>query len=87
MQTITLKIPDALMDSHEQNLDALMHNAWLGFVIWECVSGHLSLSASAKILNLPYRHFVDLLWAKGISIDGLDENELDAQVVQLRKLL
>lgn len=85
MQSITLNIPDALLDS--RNLNTLTQDAWLGFVIWECVNGHLSLSESAKILNLPYRQFIDILWAKGISIDGLDEKALDAQVAQLRKLL
>lgn len=59
----------------------------MGLVIWEYLNGHLSIQECADILNMGYRSFLELLWNKGIPIDGLNEEELALQVSQLRKLI
>jgi predicted HTH domain antitoxin len=58
-----------------------------GFVIWEYLNGRLSLRECGEILHIGYRGFLELLWNKGIPIDGLNENELEQQLSALRTLL
>jgi len=56
-------------------------------VTWEYLNGHLSIQECGEILNIGYRGFLELLWSKGIPIDGLNEDELTLQVSQLRKMI
>jgi len=87
MSTITVQIPDIILDVHQQQLETVKEVVQMGLVIWEYLSGHLSIQESGDILNIGYRGFLELLWSKGIPIDGLNEEELALQMSQLRKLV
>lgn len=87
MITITIPIPEAVLVSHRQDLASVTTEIRDGFIVWEYLSGRLSLSECANILQMPYRAFLEMLWSKGIPIDGLNPLELDRQVERLRKLL
>ena len=87
MTTINLEIPDTILESHQQNLNAINLEVKQGFIIWEYLNGHLTLKQSAETLNLNYRAFLDLLLSKGIACDGLNDKELEQQCSDLRELL
>jgi predicted HTH domain antitoxin len=87
MSTITIHIPEIILESHQQNLESLKEDLQRGLVIWEYLNGRLSLRECGNILNVGYRGFLELLWNKGIPIDGLSEPELAQQVVSLRNIL
>ncbi len=87
MKTITLELPDAILESYEDNMDVLKKEMSRGFVIWEYLNGHLSLTECANILGIGYRGFLELLWSSGIPVDGLTEAELEEQVSFLRSVI
>lgn len=87
MTSIMLEIPDALLESHQQNLNHIAIEANQGFIIWEYLNGHLSIKQSAEMLKLSYRAFVDMLLSRGIPIDALSPEELGQQCEDLDALL
>jgi predicted HTH domain antitoxin len=87
MMTLNVTIPDEISEFHQQNTEIITSQVQVGLIVWEYLNGHLSLSESADILQIPYRSFVDMLWNQGIPIDGLNSEELERQTEQLRKLL
>lgn len=86
MSAITLEIPEIILESYQQNINIVKDEAQRGMVIWEYLNGHLSLRECAQILHISYRGFLELLWNKGIAIDGLNESELDQQILSIRGL-
>jgi len=84
---ITFQIPDIIFEAHQQQTESIREVLQVGLVIWEYLNGHLSIQECGDILNIGYRGFLELLWNKGIPIDGLNEEELALQVSQLRKLI
>ncbi len=84
---LNINIPDKLAADHQQNLVSLTQEVQTGIIVWSYLNGHLSLRESAELLNISYREFVDLLWSKGIAIDGMEPEVLAKQVEQLRTLL
>lgn len=87
MTTITLEIPDSLLESHQQNISQITQEVNQGFIIWEYLNGHLSLKQSADTLKLSYRAFLDLLLSRGIACDALNNDELEQQYADLDELL
>jgi predicted HTH domain antitoxin len=87
MSTITIPIPDMILEVHQQQVETIKEVVQIGLVIWEYLSGHLSIQECGDILNIGYRGFLELLWSKGIPIDGLNEEELALQMSQLRKIV
>lgn len=87
MTTIAIQIPDVIVESYQHNLDTVKQRIQQGFIIWEYLSGHLSLEEGGKILELGYRGFIELLWNKGIPLDALSEAELQQQMQQLKNVL
>jgi hypothetical protein len=87
MAAITIEVSEKILESHQHNLDHVKADIQQGFVIWEYLTGHLSLRECGEILRLGYRGFLELLWSKGIPIDGLSEVELNNQFASLRKVL
>lgn len=87
MQTVNIEIPDAVWESHQHNKQAVQTEVQQAFIIWEYLNGHLSLRESSELLHISYRHFLDLLWSKGIPIDGLNNNELRTQAEALEQQL
>jgi len=84
---LNIPIPDVVLASHRQDPQTIITEVQTGFIVWEYLSGRLSLSECAELLHIPYRAFLELLWSKGIPLDGLNRDELDKQTEQLRKLL
>ena len=41
MQTITVEVPDVILESHRQNIEGLKEGAQRGLVIWEYLNGRL----------------------------------------------
>jgi predicted HTH domain antitoxin len=87
METVSVQIPDVILESHHHNLETVKEDLQQGFVIWEYINGYLSLKECGDLLKVGYRGFIELLWSKGIPIDGLSEPELQEQVSNLRSLL
>ena len=87
MTTISLEVPDSILDSYNQNLQEIVQEAKQAFIISEYQKGHLSLKQSANALNLPYREFLELLSSLNIAIDGLNQNESEQQYTDLLELL
>lgn len=87
MTTISLDLPDIVLESYQQNIPNLIQDIKQSFIIWEYTNGKLSLRQSADALNLSYREFLELLWSRGISIDALNEQELNEQYIDLIELL
>ncbi len=87
MSAVVIEIPDIISESYQHNSESMKNGIQRGFVIWEYLNGHLSLRESAKILNISYRGFLELLWSRGIPVDGLSESELEQQVSSLRIIL
>ena len=56
MTTINLDLPDTILESYQQNLPSLSHDIKQAFIIWEYLSGHLSLRQSADALSLSITH-------------------------------
>lgn len=86
MTILNLNIPDTLSELHQHDTEILTSEVQVGFIVWEYLNGHLSLSESAAILNIPYRIFLEMLWRRGIPLDGLTPEQLDEQVNKLLKL-
>jgi predicted HTH domain antitoxin len=87
METISVQIPDAILESHHHNLETVKKDLQQGFIIWEYLNGHLSLEECGRLLKMGYRGFIELLWNKGIPIDSLTEQELQEQISNIRKLI
>jgi len=87
METISIQIPDVILESHDHNLEMVKQDVQQGFVIWEYINGRLSLKECGDLLKVGYRGFLELLWSKGIPIDSLSEQELQEQLSNLRNLL
>ncbi len=87
MSMISIAIPDLILQTHRHNLEAIQTGLQHGLVIWEYLNGQLSLTEAGQLLGIGYRGFLELLWSKGISIDGLSQANLELQVSQLRELL
>jgi predicted HTH domain antitoxin len=87
MPTITIQVPEIIWESHHHNLESVKTEVQESLVIWEYLNGRLSLRECGNLLTIGYRRFLELLWSKGISIDGLNEQELEQQVTSLRTML
>jgi len=87
MSAITFQIPNLIWEAHQQQTESIKEVLKTGLVTWEYLNGHLSIQECGDILNIGYRGFLELLWSKGIPIDGLNEDELARQVSQLRKMI
>jgi predicted HTH domain antitoxin len=74
MTTINLSFPDNILDSHNQNLQAIIKEIKQVFIISEYQKGHLSLKQSANALELSYRSFLELLSSRGVAIDALSRS-------------
>ncbi|MCX7066167.1 MAG: UPF0175 family protein [Methylococcales bacterium] len=79
MTTINLDLPDTILESYQKNLPSLTREIKHAFIICEYLNGHLSLKQSAEALDLSYRSLLELLWSRGISIDALNDDELEEQ--------
>ncbi len=87
MSAITVQVPEMILEAHQQQIESIKDVLQKGLVIWEYLNGHLSIQESGEILNIGYRGFLELLWSKGIPIDGLSEDELAHQMSQLQKMV
>ena len=87
MSTITIEVPDIIVESHQQDVESLQEDVQRGLVMWEYLNGRLSLRECGQVLHIGYRGFLELLWSRGISIDGLSPTELDQQLASLRTAL
>ncbi len=87
MLTVSIQIPDIVLETHHQNIETIKEDLHTGLIIWQYLNGRLSIEDCGKSLNIGYRGFLELLWNKGIPIDCLNEGELESQVSQLRKML
>ncbi len=87
MKTITLELPDVILESYERDTEALKKEMHRGFIIWEYLNGHLSLEECGEILGIGYRGFLELLWNNGIPVDALNDPELEEQVSLLRTVV
>ncbi len=84
MPVMSIDVPEVIIESHQQEEESLQEGAERGLVIWEYLNGRLSLRECGEILHIGYRGFLELLWSKGIPLDGLSATEFDQQLSSLR---
>jgi hypothetical protein len=84
MPVMSIDVPDIIIESHQQASESLQEGLERGLVIWEYLNGRLSLRECGELLHIGYRGFIELLWSKGIPIDGLSAAEFDQQLASLR---
>ncbi len=84
MPVMNIDVPDIIIASHQQESESLQEGIERGLVIWEYLNGRLSLRECGELLHIGYRGFIELLWNKGIPIDGLSPAEFDQQLTSLR---
>jgi predicted HTH domain antitoxin len=87
MPVISLDVPDSIVESHQNDIEKVQEEMQRGLVIWEYLNGRLSLRECGQLLHIGYRGFLELLWSRGVPIDGLSPTEFDAQLSSLRTLL
>ncbi len=84
MSVINIDIPDIIVESYHQEKGNLQEGLKHALVVWEYLNGRLSLRECGELLHVGYRGFIELLWSKGIQIDGLNTAEFEQQLVSLR---
>ncbi len=84
MPVMSIDVPEIIIESHQQEEESLQEGVERGLVIWEYLNGRLSLRECGEILHIGYRGFLELLWSKGIPLDGLSTTEFDQQLSSLR---
>ncbi|MBN2088937.1 UPF0175 family protein [candidate division KSB1 bacterium] len=87
MTEIALQIPDIILKSHYNDINQIKKEVHEGFIIWEYLNGHLSFQECGELLKINYREFFELLWNKGIPIDGLNEKDLQRQLENVKRVL
>lgn len=87
MSVMTIDVPDVILESHRHATESLQDGIQRGLIIWEYLNGRLSLRECGELLHIGYRGFLELLWSKGIPLDGLSATEFDQQLSSLRTLL
>ncbi len=48
MTTISLDLPDMVLESYQQNLPTITHEIKQAFIIWEYLNGHISLKLKCR---------------------------------------
>ena len=85
MPVMSIDVPEIIIKSHQQEeQESLQEGVERGLVIWEYLNGRLSLRECGELLHIGYRGFLELLWSKGIPLDGLSAAEFDQQLSSLR---
>jgi predicted HTH domain antitoxin len=84
MPVMQIDVPAIIIESHQQEDESLQEGIERGLVIWEYLNGRLSLRECGELLHIGYRGFIELLWSKGIPIDGLSAEEFTQQLATLR---
>lgn len=86
MKTITISIPDTLINSYDDTafLQTLMLR---NFVVAEYQRGSLSVRESANILNLSYYDFLSMLGTYNISFINANKQELDDNYAKFQSFL
>jgi predicted HTH domain antitoxin len=87
MASITIEIPDVMLEAHYQDNLQIKNEIQQGIIIWEYLNGRLSLRECSDLLQMKYRNFLELLWSKGIHLDALDQHEIQEQVDYLSQRL
>lgn len=76
MATISIEIPDDLLDEFE-NIEQIQRTVYEDFIIEQRQKGNISLGRAAELLGISYNEFFDLLGKKGLSYINASEDELD----------
>ncbi|MGH7599087.1 MAG: UPF0175 family protein [bacterium] len=76
MTTITIEIPDELLD-HFDDLNAVRRAVYEDFIIEQRRRGNISLGRAAELLGKSYTEFFELLGQKGLSFINANRKELD----------
>jgi predicted HTH domain antitoxin len=75
MATITIEIPDEFANQFA-SIDEIRRTVYEDFIIEQWQQGKLSLGEAAKLLNLTYVEFFELLGKKGLSFINATPEEL-----------
>ncbi len=84
---LSIDVPEIIIESHQHDVERIQEGVQRGLVIWEYLNGRLSLRECGQLLHIGYRGFLELLWSKGIPIDGLSPSEFEQQLSSLRTML
>ncbi len=86
MATITIEIPDEIVNQYG-SLDEIRRTMYENFVIEQRQQGIFSLGEAAKLLNITYAEFFELLGKKGLSFINATSAELEESARQLPRIM
>lgn len=86
MATITINIPDEILDSFE-NIDEVQKTLYEDFIIEQRQRGNISLGRAAELLGISYTEFFDLLGKKGLSFINATSHEINKSYQNFEKLM
>ena len=86
MATITINIPDEILDSFE-NIDEVQKTLYEDFIIEQRQRGNISLGRAAELLGISYTEFFDLLGKKGLSFINATPQEINKSYQNFEKIM
>ena len=86
MATITINIPDEILDSFE-NIDEVQKTLYEDFIIEQRQRGIISLGRAAELLGISYTEFFDLLGKKGLSFINATPQEINKSYQNFEKIM
>lgn len=86
MATITIEIPDELARQFDTEED-IRRTIYEDFVIEQRQCGTLSLGEAAKLLDITYTEFFELLGQKGLSFINATTDDLQQSYQQFTRIM
>jgi predicted HTH domain antitoxin len=74
--TISVEIPDVILERYPSP-NELEHSIYEDIIISEFQKGHLTIRESAKLLDLTYEGFIELLGERNLSFIHATQDELE----------
>jgi predicted HTH domain antitoxin len=87
MSSVTLKLPDLILNNHGRDERRIQNRLIEAIVVMDYLAGRISIREASDVLNIKYRDFLNLLWDSGINIDAMPEEEIERQADTLENLL
>lgn len=84
--TIYVEIPDIILESYPASSDLERH-IYEDIIISEFQKGHLTIRESARLLDLTYEGFIEMLGSQNLPFINASQRELDKSYQELEFFL
>jgi len=84
--TIYVEIPDIILESYSSPTE-LERSIYEDIIISEFQKGHLTIRESAKLLDLTYEGFIELLGERKLSFINASQDELEQSYDNFERFL